>query len=221
MTSSGKRKADDDDSAPAKKVKIAEPQPQDDESSDDEDKIEEVKRDESQWEQDNTPMRDGIPDIDIITAEAMTMAHQLATGKKTKADLLDDSFNRYSLRDVEGLPDWFLDDENKHSKLQRPTTAAAAAAIKEKMRALNARPIKKVREAKARKKFKAAQRLEKLRKKSDMLASEEGMTEKEKAEREAKDRAEAEKKLAESKKVVLVEDESLPKAVKVCRAYSF
>ena len=38
------------------------------------------------------------------------------------------------------------------------------------------------------------------------------------AEREAKDRAEAEKKLAESKKVVLVEDESLPKAVKVCHA---
>jgi AdoMet-dependent rRNA methyltransferase SPB1 len=104
-----------------------------DESSDDEDKIEEVERDETQWEQDSMPMKNGRPDIDIITAEAMTLAHQMATGQKTKYDLLDESFNRYSLRDVDGLPDWFLDDENKHSKLQRPTTAAAAAAIKEKV----------------------------------------------------------------------------------------
>jgi hypothetical protein len=43
-----------------------------------------------------------------------------------------------------------------------------------------------VREAQARKKFKAAQRLEKLKKKSDLLANEEGMTEKEKAQSIAK-----------------------------------
>ena len=35
------------------------------------------------------------------------------------------------------------------------------------------------------------------------------------AEREAKERAEVEKKLAESRKIVLIEDASLPKAVKV------
>lgn len=191
--------------AVVKKVKIDAPPPEDDaDSSDDEDKIEEVARDETQWEQDNTPMRNGRPDIDIITAEAMTMAHQLATGKKTKADLLDDSFNRYSLRDVDGLPDWFLDDENKHSKLQRPTTAAAAAAIKEKMRALNARPIKKVREAKARKKFKAAQRLEKLKKKSALLADEEGLTEKEKAQSIARLMSRAAKKKPKQKVTVVV-----------------
>ncbi|KAF1833419.1 hypothetical protein BDW02DRAFT_552687 [Decorospora gaudefroyi] len=176
----------------------------DDESSDDEDKIEEVKRDESQWEQDSLPMKNGRPDIDIITAEAMTLAHQMATGQKTKHDLLDDSFNRYSLRDVDGLPDWFLDDENKHAKMQRPTTAAAAAAIKEKLRALNARPIKKVREAQARKKFKAAQRLEKLKKKSALLADEEGMTEKEKAQSIARLMSRAAKKKPKQKVSVVV-----------------
>ncbi|KAL1798907.1 hypothetical protein ACET3X_002944 [Alternaria dauci] len=176
----------------------------DDESSDEEDKIEEVKRDESQWEQDNVPMKNGKPDIDIITAEAMTLAHQMATGQKTKYDLLDESFNRYSLRDVEGLPDWFLDDENKHSKLQRPTTAAAATAIKEKLRALNARPIKKVREAQARKKFKAAQRMEKLKKKSALLADEEGMTEKEKAQSIARLMSRAAKKKPKQKVSVIV-----------------
>ncbi|KAJ4376115.1 AdoMet-dependent rRNA methyltransferase spb1 [Neocucurbitaria cava] len=176
----------------------------DDDSSDDENKIEEVKRDESQWEQDSMPMKNGKPDIDIITAEAMTLAHQMATGQKTKHDLLDDSFNRYSLRDVDGLPDWFLDDENRHSKLQRPVTAAAAAAIKEKLRALNARPIKKVREAQARKKFKAAQRLEKLKKKSAVLADEEGMTEKEKAQSIARLMSRAAKKKPKGKVSVVV-----------------
>ncbi|KAF1962231.1 hypothetical protein CC80DRAFT_499636 [Byssothecium circinans] len=187
-----------------KKAKVTLQSREDEDSSAEEKEIEEVARDESQWEQDNTPMRNGRPDVDIITAEAMTLAHQLATGKKTKADLLDESFNRYSLRDTEGMPDWFLDDENKHSKLQRPTTAAAAAAIKEKLRALNARPIKKVREAKARKKFKAAQRLEKLKKKSALLADEEGLTEKEKAQSISRLMSRAAKKKPKQKVSVVV-----------------
>lgn len=111
----------------------------------------------------------------------MTLAHQIATGEKSKYDLADESFNKYAFKDKDGLPSWFLDDEQKHDKAHRPITAAGAAAIKEKLRALNARPIKKVREAKDRKKFHAAQRLEKLRKKSALLNEEEGMTEKEKA----------------------------------------
>ena len=111
----------------------------------------------------------------------MTLAHQLATGQKTSYDAVDDGFNKHAFRDREGLPDWFIEDEGKHDKLQKPITKAAAQAIKEKLRAYNARPIKKVREAKARKKFKAAQKLEKLKKKSDMLANDENLTEKEKA----------------------------------------
>lgn len=116
----------------------------------------------------------------------MTLAHQLATGQKTSHDMIDDGYNRHAFRDKDGLPEWFMDDEGKHDKPQKPITKAAANAIKEKLRAFNARPIKKVREAQARKKFKAAQRLEKLKKKSDMLANDEGMTEKEKADSIAK-----------------------------------
>jgi len=112
----------------------------------------------------------------------MTLAHQLATGQKKSQDLIDEGFNKHALRDRDGLPDWFVEDESKHDRPNRPITKAAAAAIKEKLRAYNARPIKKVREAKARKKLRAAQQLEKLRKKSDLLVNEEGMTEKEKAE---------------------------------------
>ncbi|KAK1538547.1 Spb1 domain-containing protein [Colletotrichum paranaense] len=157
-----------------------------DSESEDDAGFEVVKHQEEDWENQEKRRPDGRLDIDIITAEAMTLAHQLATGEKTKQDLMDDGFNKWALKDRDGLPDWFIDDESKHDKQQKPITKAAAAAIREKLRAYNARPIKKVREAKARKKFKTAQRLEKLKKKSDSLANEEGMTEKEKAESIAK-----------------------------------
>ncbi|KAL0466988.1 AdoMet-dependent rRNA methyltransferase [Neurospora intermedia] len=152
------------------------------EESDDEGDFEVVKNNEDDdWENVEKKKKNGRPDIDIITAEAMTLAHQLATGEKTSYDVIDDGYTKHAFKDRDGLPDWFLDDESKHDKPHKPITKAAAQAIKEKLRAYNARPIKKVAEAKARKKFKQAQRLEKLKKKADMLAGDDGMSEKEKA----------------------------------------
>ncbi|KAJ5881260.1 AdoMet-dependent rRNA methyltransferase spb1 [Penicillium subrubescens] len=147
------------------------------------------KKQESEWidsdeeiEEPQDPRKaNGQLDIDIITAEAMALAQAMASGEKKSQDIVDDGWHRYSFRDVDGLPEWFLDDEGQHSKIQRPITKAAAAAIKEKLRAINARPIKKVMEAKGRKKFKAAQKLEKLRKKSALLADDEALSERDKA----------------------------------------
>ncbi|KAF5723572.1 SPB1-like protein [Fusarium mundagurra] len=168
--------------APAKPTETKAAQVDSDaEMEDNEDGFEVVKRnDDDDWDKD-TRRADGRPDIDIITAEAMSLAHRLATGQTTTHDAIDDGYNKYAFRDRDGLPDWFVEDESRHDKLQKPISKAAAQAIKEKLRAFNARPIKKVREAKARKKFKAAQKLEKLKKKSELLNNDENMTEKEKA----------------------------------------
>ncbi|KAI9370591.1 AdoMet-dependent rRNA methyltransferase spb1 [Aspergillus egyptiacus] len=149
----------------------------------------------SEFEETGEPRKkNGQLDIDIITAEAMALAQQMATGEKKQHDVVDDGFNRYTFRDVDGLPEWFLDDENQHSKPMRPITKEAAAAIREKLRAINARPIKKVMEAKGRKKFKAAQKIEKLRKKSALLADDEAMSERDKAQAIAKLMSKAAKK---------------------------
>ncbi|GKU00319.1 et-dependent rrna methyltransferase spb1 [Fusarium langsethiae] len=173
-----------------------------------------VKRaEEDDWDKDQR-RADGRLDIDIITAEAMTLAHQLATGQKTTHDAIDDGFNKYAFRDRDGLPDWFVEDESRHDKLQKPISKAAAQAIKEKMRAFNARPIKKVREAKARKKFKAAQQLEKLKKKSDMLNNDENMTEKEKAESIGRLMARAQKKKPTKQAAKLVVARGLNRGIK-------
>lgn len=158
-------------------------------SSDNEDKIEYVGRadnddmdvDDSDLD-DNVNLRNHQKEVDLATAQAMTLAHQIALGQKTKHDLVDDGFNRYSFNDVDGLPAWFLDDEKQHSKINKPITKEAALAIKEKMKQLNARPIKKVAEAKGRKKMRALARLEKLKKKSDIINDDNDKSEKDKAE---------------------------------------
>ncbi|KAK9458537.1 Spb1 C-terminal domain-containing protein [Lipomyces oligophaga] len=142
--------------------------------------------------------------VDIITAEAMTLAHEIALKQKNKTDLIDDSYNRYWMLEREGLPDWFLDEERRFNRPNRPITAEAAAAIQAKLRALNARPIKKVLEAQARKKMKAGRKLERLRKKSDIIIEDPNKTEKEKAESIQKLMRKATKKTERSKVSVVV-----------------
>ena len=43
----------------------------------------------------------------------MTLAQQIASGEKTKHDLVDDGFNKYTFQYRDGLPEWFLDDEGQ------------------------------------------------------------------------------------------------------------
>lgn len=120
-------------------------------------------------------------ELGLTTPEAMTLAQQLVNREKTKTQLINDGFNRYSLNSKEGLPMWFLDDETKHYKPNIPVTKEAMAALRAKQRALDARPIKKVAEAKARKKLKAVQRLEKTLKKAEGVNAVVDMSEREKA----------------------------------------
>ena len=117
----------------------------------------------------------------MTAAEAVTLAQELVNHRKTRTELVNEGFNRYSLNAKDGLPSWFLDDEQKHYKANIPVTKEAIAALRAKMRALDARPIKKVAEAKARKKMKAAQRFEKALKKAEGVTEMSDMTEREKA----------------------------------------
>jgi len=108
------------------------------------------------------------------------MASRLVN-RQTNADkLIDEGFNRHA-NYKDGLPTWFLDDEAKHYKPNLPVTKEAMNILREKQRALDARPIKKVAEAKQRKKFKAHQRLEKAKKKADGLMEAPDMSERDKA----------------------------------------
>lgn len=106
-------------------------------------------------------------DRGLLTAEAITLASQLVNREKTMDQLVNDGFSRHTFDSKDDLPTWFLDDETKHYKSNVPITKEAVEALKAKQRALDARPIRKIAEAKARKQRRAASRLEKALKKAD------------------------------------------------------
>ncbi|KAJ8312760.1 hypothetical protein KUTeg_010133 [Tegillarca granosa] len=85
--------------------------------------------------------------------EGLAIGAAMVQSRKRKRDIIDDAYNRYMFND-EGLPDWFVKDEAKHQKRELPVTKAEIAEYKDKMKSINARPIKKIAEAKSRKKRK-------------------------------------------------------------------
>jgi len=119
--------------------------------------------------------------LGIMTAEAYTLATQLVNREKTKSELIDEGFNRHAFLDKDGLPPWFLDDEMKHFRTNLPVTKEAVNALRARDRAMNARPIKKIAEAKARKKIRANRRLTRMQKNAEVINENADMTEKEKS----------------------------------------
>lgn len=122
-------------------------------------------------------------DFDEVAAESdpdvsddpEAIAQRLAMGqmllrKRTRDDLVEGGYNRYTFADDESLPQWFLDDENKHNKPALPISKEDVNHFKQQLAALNTRPIKKIAEAKARKKDRTAKRWEKIKSMADEIA---------------------------------------------------
>ncbi|PKI82385.1 AdoMet-dependent rRNA methyltransferase spb1 [Malassezia vespertilionis] len=118
----------------------------------------------------------------LHTEEAASLAHALVNRQMTKSDLIDRGFSKHHFNDKIGAPEWFLEDENKHYRANIPISKEAVEALRAKQRALDARPIKKVAEAKARKKHRVAMRLEKAQKRADAINENTELSEREKAE---------------------------------------
>ena len=116
-----------------------------------------------------------------LDPEGLALGSLLVYSKKTREELIDSSFNRWT-HDDEGLPDWFVEDESKHCQKQLPITRDMALEYRQRLREINARPIKKIAEAKARKKKRLLRKVEKARKRAEVITDADNMSEKEKAE---------------------------------------
>ena len=102
----------------------------------------------------------------MVTALAPSMLR-----KKSREDLIDAGYNRYANNDDQSiLPKWFVEDELKHHRPNLPITKEEAMRARAEARAINNRPIKKVAEAKARKKRKDSRRAEKVKAKAEAIA---------------------------------------------------
>ncbi|KAL9370834.1 hypothetical protein Peur_035974 [Populus x canadensis] len=101
-------------------------------------------------------------------AEILACAKKMLR-KKRREQMLDDAYNKYMFDD-EGLPGWFVEEEKRHRQPIKPVTKEEIAAMRAQFKEINARPAKKVAEAKARKKRVAARKLEKVRKKANDIS---------------------------------------------------
>ncbi|XP_071584876.1 LOW QUALITY PROTEIN: pre-rRNA 2'-O-ribose RNA methyltransferase FTSJ3 [Heliangelus exortis] len=117
----------------------------------------------------------------LLDAEGLALGSVIATSKKAKRDLIDDSFNRYSYNeDEEELPEWFREEEKQHRCRQIPLDREQVERYRQRWREINARPIKKVAEAKARKKRRMLKKLEQMKKKAEAVVSTVDISEREK-----------------------------------------
>ncbi|KAM9358506.1 pre-rRNA 2'-O-ribose RNA methyltransferase FTSJ3 [Symphorus nematophorus] len=117
----------------------------------------------------------------ILDAEGLALGCQIATSKKRARDLVDSSFHRFaSSEESWQVPDWFLDDELKHRKKPVPVTREMVEEYKQKWKEIDARPIKRVAEAKARKKRRMLKKMEQAKKKAEAVVNTVDISEREK-----------------------------------------
>ncbi|NWI23550.1 SPB1 protein, partial [Sula dactylatra] len=127
------------------------------------------------------PIENPVKRAHILDAEGLALGSVIATSKKARRDLIDDSFNRYSFNEDEGeLPEWFTEEEKQHRRKQIPVDRQTVEAYRQRWREINARPIKKVAEAKARKKRRMLKKMEQMKKKAEAVVSTVDISEREK-----------------------------------------
>ncbi|KAJ0985878.1 hypothetical protein J5N97_004234 [Dioscorea zingiberensis] len=101
--------------------------------------------------------------------------------KKLRNQIIDDGYNKYMFDDdEEQLPLWFSQEEKRHCQPMKPVTREEVAAMRAQFREIDARPAKKVAEAKARKKRIAMKKLEKARQKATAISDQTDISERSK-----------------------------------------
>lgn len=118
-----------------------------------------------------------------LDPESLAVAEAMITSSKVKRDLLDSAWNRHTLGTLDGAPSWFRKDEQMYNRRPLNDTVDPSVVAKYKARAkeLNVRPIKKVAEAKARKKKRALAKMAKVTKKAENISNTPDMSETEKS----------------------------------------
>jgi len=115
-----------------------------------------------------------------LSCEELALGEQLIKSKKAKRDIMDNGWNRFMFND-ENLPDWFQKEEELHMKKKPDVDPEVVEKYREMGKEMNVKTIKKVVEAKARRKRRVAKKLDQARKKSSKILEDSDMGSREKA----------------------------------------
>ncbi|XP_038609378.1 LOW QUALITY PROTEIN: pre-rRNA 2'-O-ribose RNA methyltransferase FTSJ3 [Tachyglossus aculeatus] len=106
----------------------------------------------------------------VLDAEGLALGAVVATSRRARRDLVDASFSRYAFNEeAEELPPWFAQDEQQHRTRPLPLDRQEVERYRARWRQIDARPIRKVAEAKARKKRRMLKKQEQTRKKAEAV----------------------------------------------------
>ncbi len=126
---------------------------------------------------------DGFEEVKVsdYSDDTDSRAEVLALGtkmlrKKQRNAMIDAAYNKYAHNDRDKLPEWFVDDENKHNRTQLPVTKTEVDALRAQLKAINARPIRKIAEARARKKKGALRKIERAKIQANSIIEQEGVS---------------------------------------------
>ncbi len=109
-------------------------------------------------------------------AKTLALGTMILRKSKEKA-MVDASYNRFAWNDPQDLPDWFVDDENRHYRPQLPIPPELLEKMRAKFLHLATKPIAKVAEARARKSKMAKVKLAAAKKKAEAVANSSEMSE--------------------------------------------
>lgn len=126
------------------------------------------------------PLEEGVP-ARGLNPEGLAMGALMVQSRKKQMELMESGYNRWTHTETDNLPNWFVEDENQHYQKQLPITKEMVEEYRKKLKEINARPIKKIAEARARKKFRATKKLEVVRKKAQVICDNADASDHEKA----------------------------------------
>jgi len=115
-----------------------------------------------------------------LSCEELALGEELVKSKKARRDIMDNGWHRFMFNDT-NLPDWFVKEEELHMKKRPEVDPATVEKYREQAKELNVKTIKKVVEAKARRKRKVMRKLDQARKKSATILENEDTGSREKA----------------------------------------
>ena len=150
---------------------------------------------------------------DSETRRAVRLMGPSFLRKKSREELIDAGYNRWAFND-EGLPGWFVDEEKQHNIAQLPITKEQAMVAKEEAVALHTRPIKRIAEARARKKRRESRKMEKNVKRAEAIVDDDSMMTSNKAKAKQVQKVLAKKEVKRSSTYVTVSKGGEKKKVK-------